>query len=342
MANSRVPSVRQESAQQEIERNRQLDAHNRAQAARDSNGGRSAPHSQAETAGGLSSAKEWDSRNTPSANFNRLKPLPLTPYTTIPAPPVLTTAAVNPLDAEQRLSASPAAAPAAGNVPRGTFNPDANSIANPPPMDNLTGSWNKGATVPEQATNYLGESRYIDPHANGAMVSEIDPAKDMRYSVNGQTSGANTAAGILSKYQTPGTTASFTPGTVTDAGGNVANNGQTVFNRASAETALKASHPNIFTAGSPENTAFVAHAQQYGEPSAHANVDSIMQGVKQNPGTAGTAQVAAGPKPMAQEQASTPQVQASEGAGAMSASAQPPARQAAPQPQPQKLDPYAG
>ncbi len=40
--------------------------------------------------------------------------------------------------------------------------------------------------------------------------------------------------------------------------------------------ALFAKHPAIFKAGTPENLAFVAHAQQHGLEAAHANADSIV------------------------------------------------------------------
>ncbi len=173
--------------------------------------------------------------------------------------------------------------PAASSSPPGVLNPydwrGHEGIAHPPAINNPTGhAVALPATAPQTAPDYKGESTYFDPYA-GSQVHEINPALDQRFSVNGQTSGAQTAQGILDKYQTPGTTASFTPGNVTDASGNTMAPGGAVtpaFDRASAETALKASHPNIFIAGSPENNAFVAHAQQHGEQSAHANVNSIM------------------------------------------------------------------
>jgi hypothetical protein len=43
-----------------------------------------------------------------------------------------------------------------------------------------------------------------------------------------------------------------------------------------ARLALQQAHPNIFVAGSPENLAFVAHAKEFGEESAHQNADKLM------------------------------------------------------------------
>jgi hypothetical protein len=260
---ARPPSYRQESINTQLAREAAERAVDRRNAARDLGFG-SAPHSAAETAGGVSTPSQWASRNAASPNMAALHAGVLSPYT-LPAAPQGPTPSDAPMEPT--------------NVPHGTINPypqpGTEGIAHPPPMDNLTGSWNKGTTIPDRATNYLGEKTYFSPYAQ-SNVHEIDPAKDQRFAVMGQTSGAQTAQGILDKYGTPGTTASFTPGTVTDAAGNVAQNGQTVFNRQQSETALRASHPEIFQARTPQNAAFVAHAQQFGEPSAHANVDTIM------------------------------------------------------------------
>lgn len=167
----------------------------------------------------------------------------------------------------------------------------------------LKGTAGEGVTIPDSARNYKGEKSYVDPYAGPTI--DVDSSKDQRFSVNGQTSGAQTAAGIAAKYQVPGTTASFTPGTVTDSTGNVmAQNGQvtpppqaphwtgfpTANDAAAARTALLKAHPDIGQAGTAANQAFIAHAQQFGEPSAHANVASIVaDGPELNPTTTNSA-----------------------------------------------------
>lgn len=47
-----------------------------------------------------------------------------------------------------------------------------------------------------------------------------------------------------------------------------------------ARASLQALHPAIFTADTPENKAFVAHAKQFGEQSAHDNAEKIVAGAQ--------------------------------------------------------------
>lgn len=154
-------------------------------------------------------------------------------------------------------------------------------VANPPPMLHSGAPGSEGAVLPSNAANYKGISAYNDPDAGGARVIEYDPSKDMRYSKMGVTSGANTAQGIQDKYQTPGTTAKFTPGTVTDNNGNVMNQGGDVWNRDAARASLYQSHPEVWQAGTDKNKAFAEYAAQHGEQAAHANIDTILGGATQ-------------------------------------------------------------
>lgn len=48
------------------------------------------------------------------------------------------------------------------------------------------------------------------------------------------------------------------------------------FDHEAARADLFKRHPNIFTAGTPENQAFAAHAQKYGLQAAHQNADALM------------------------------------------------------------------
>lgn len=159
-----------------------------------------------------------------------------------------------------------------------------------PPVDpgwQLKGTGHEGVVLPDTGYNYKGEKSYVDPFAaaqgGSGRVLEIDPSKDQRFSVNGQTSGAQTAQGIQDKYQVPGTTAAFTPGSIAPTSGTImGQNGQVTQPPQTPERqALFQAHPEIFQTGTPQNAAFVAHANQFGEASAHQNIDSIMQGAQQ-------------------------------------------------------------
>lgn len=218
----------------------------------------------------------------------------------------ITPRGIDPYAAAQQPPANPLPAPTNDVLAGGRSQAERNIMANPndwrgksgigaaaPRMDpgwQLKGTAGEGVTIPDSARNYKGEKSYVDPYTGPTI--DVDPSKDQRFSVNGQTSGAQTAAGIAAKYQVPGATASFTPGTVTDSTGNtMAQNGQvtppvalhpsgfdSAQSAAAARTASLKAHPEIGKAGTAANQAFVAHAQQFGEPSAHANVASIVAG----------------------------------------------------------------
>lgn len=310
MANQRTPSYRQESAQQEIERNRQLEAHDRVQATIAANKGRSAPHSAADTGGGISPQNQWDARNTPSANFLRLNPLP---------------------------GQGPLPLPPSGEQPKKSAYQTNNFIPNPPPMNNLIpGSAATASLAPRISAYATSLPNPLTGPGGNAATDRADYEQNLGlYAPGGMTARAaipqppaqtvfqpsqTDVAGIQGRYQTPGTTASFTPGTATDIAGNSTSNG-VPFNQASSRASLYASHPQIFQSGTPENTAFVSHAQQYGEPSAHANIDTVLDGTNT---TTSQNQQQGPPKP--QEITSTPDAVASEDKPANSASAQVPNR----------------
>lgn len=173
-------------------------------------------------------------------------------------------------------------------------------VANPPPMMHSGVPGSEGAVLPSNAANYKGISAYNDPDAGGARVIEYDPSKDMRYSKMGVTSGANTAAGILDKYQTPGTTAKFTQGAVNDQAGHTMMQGGEVvpsWNRDAAREQLFQAHPEVWKGNSDANKAFSAYVNQHGEQAAHANIDTILGGAAQaNKPNSTTPMPAPGPK----------------------------------------------
>lgn len=202
-----------------------------------------------------------------------------------------------------------------------------------PPMDpgwQLKGTGHEGVVLPDTGYNYKGEKSYVDPFAasqgGSGRVLEIDPSKDQRFSVNGQTSGAQTAQGIQDKYQVPGTTAAFTPGSIAPTSGTImGQNGQVTQPPQTPERqALFQAHPEIFQTGTPQNAAFVAHANQFGEASAHQNIDSIMQGAQQPSPTPS-------PAPTPNTEATAPQTIATT----------PPANKPAAQTPRKQVDPFA-
>lgn len=234
MASNRTPSLHQESPEA-AQRRRLIEKRNEdAEAAVTANGGRSAPHSAAETASALTPEGEW------------LKMFPMPPGASNPAPIALGTP--------------------------GTLNPFV-PHAGVPAINNPRPQTSPSLVHPQTAPNYLGESTYFDPHAGveGAQVHEIDPAKDQRFSVMGQTSGANTAAGIAKMYGDPtGGSIRYVQPTAPTTPPAPA------YDQAAARASTLQAHPNIGVEGTPENNAFVAHATQYGEQSAHANLPSIL------------------------------------------------------------------
>lgn len=166
----------------------------------------------------------------------------------------------------------------------------------------LKGTGREGVVIPDTARNYKGEKSYLDPLAGGK-VYDVDPSKDQRFSVNGQTSGANTAAGIAAKYGVPGTTASFTPAQP-EQSAPVAQTGPP---QTPDRAALYQNHPEVFQAGTPQNIAFVNHVKDYGEDSAHQNIDGLMEaaGTQLTP-PASTPTPAAAPTPIAANPAPSP------------------------------------
>lgn len=205
--------------------------------------------------------------------------------------------------------------------------------ASAPPMDpgwQLKGTGHEGVVLPDTGYDYKGEKSYVDPFAaaqgGSGRVLEIDPSKDQRFSVNGQTSGAQTAQGIQDKYQVPGTTAAFTPGSIAPTSGTImGQNGQVTQPPQTPERqALFQAHPEIFQTGTPQNAAFVSHANQFGEASAHQNIDSIMQGAQQPSPTPS-------PAPTPNTEATAPQTIATT----------PPANKPAAQTPRKQVDPFA-
>lgn len=60
----------------------------------------------------------------------------------------------------------------------------------------------------------------------------------------------------------------------------LANNRSTpapAFDQTTARAGLYARLPSVFEAGTPENLAFVQHAREFGEESAHRNIDDLLQ-----------------------------------------------------------------
>lgn len=171
--------------------------------------------------------------------------------------------------------------------------------ANAPAMDagwQNRGTGREGAVIPDTARNYKGEKSYFDPYAGGTTY-DVDPSKDQRFAKlnpsTGQleTSGANTAAGIAAKYGVPGTTSSFTPA----APAPVAPAGPP---QTPERAALYAAHPEIFQEGTPQNIAFVNHVNDYGEASAHQNIDGLMGAASTPPPVAAPATPTASTTPM--------------------------------------------
>lgn len=68
------------------------------------------------------------------------------------------------------------------------------------------------------------------------------------------------------------------------------------FDQTAARLALKQKHPAIFEAGTPENEAFVAHAKQYGEASAHENADAMIGTLRMSQNNVRVAREAARPE----------------------------------------------
>lgn len=66
--------------------------------------------------------------------------------------------------------------------------------------------------------------------------------------------------------------------------GRVDSSGQP-FDINTARNNLKAAYPEAYTAGTPENLAFAAHANKFGEQSAHENAQDILAPIAANKGT---------------------------------------------------------
>jgi len=250
----------EQSAQEQIENQRQIDAHENARIARANNGGRSAPPSAQSRPYGFTPADQWNARFAST----------LSPYATG-------------MEAEEARASNPVT-----NTQSTPQQPD--YIHSPVPLNNLAGGSKlpQGTTIADSTSNYRGDKSYFDPYSGneGARVIEYNPKNDYAGS-----------SGILKKYQTPSTqstfigedgrthTTGFTPGNVTDAQGNsVSTTGATQpYNQAEARANLYQNYPEIWKAGSPENVAFTAHANQYGEPSAFTNVRDIIGGARGAP-----------------------------------------------------------
>lgn len=263
-----------ELANRQVAYDKQMENEANRKAAIVRNGGRSAPQSQASRALGLTPQDAW------RALFPR------------PAGARLGATAPDPMDdgAAQASSTFDTQATPARQI-SAHFDPNVNSVPNTPPMNNP------------------GYPR-VDPHLdiNGpAVQGALDQAAGITHTP--AAPGVNVPSIYGSGHLVaPGETDK--ENAVFNAANGVPSLDWTPQQRQQNEDVLEKSHPAIFQNGTPENAAFVAHAQQYGEQSAHENVDKIMSGIQKPKSATASPTVQPKPNPAGDREDTTPNISA--------------------------------